>query len=220
MDHFVPENVYQEVKATYLKQVEIPDTKLSPQFVLCPIGLIGSGKTTVLMTLTARMSLVRVSGDELRKLFKNRGHGYSRVRELGFEIVRGLLQRGYRVAIDSDCSSAESQEQVKLIWSELKVRVVWIHVNPPESFIITKLSNLIPNWLGTAQEMINSYCICKSLHRHLHFDFTYVFDTSKPNLSQQIEEAELAINQAIKHPPKDTWVDQVRPRHPEANPDI
>ena len=72
---------------------------------------------------------------------------------------------------------------------EYGLKLVWIHINPPEKFIVEKLSNLKPNWLGTAEEMLQNYYQRKPLHEHLDLPFVYTFDTSRADLPQQLDEA-------------------------------
>src|SRR5262245_50203908 len=54
----------EEVKDSLVLPKESPIN----QFFLCPIGLVGAGKTTVLTPLAKELSLVSISGDEIRKL--------------------------------------------------------------------------------------------------------------------------------------------------------
>ena len=192
----ISDEVYDAVKRAYLSEVEIPQQTLKRQYVLCPIGLVGAGKTTVLKPLARRLSLVRLSGDELRKHFKERGHSYARVTELMFELADHFLDQGYSLAIDSDCIAKikEIRQRVK----EHDAALIWIHINPPEEFIINKLSNLTPNWLGTAEEMVANYYERKPLHAHIDLPFTYVFDTSRPDLEEQLEAAARAIQTATQ----------------------
>ena len=71
-------------------------------------------------------------------------------------------------------------------------------INPPEEFILNKLRNHKPTWLfKNADEAIKNYEARKPLHQNLDFDFAYTFDTSKPDLDEQIEEATKIINSRI-----------------------
>jgi len=47
----------QRIKKEYEDTLVFPVIKPDPQFVLCPIGLVGAGKTTVMMPLAERLSL-------------------------------------------------------------------------------------------------------------------------------------------------------------------
>lgn len=178
----ISQTTYEAVKDEYLTQIKLPKTKPATQYILCPIGLVGAGKTTVVKPLAEKLNLVRISGDEIRKLLKEKGYGYEKVYDIAFELIQKFLQEGWGVAIDSDCAS-----KIKLIKEKTKgIKLIWIHINPPESFILNKLSNLKPNWLGTAEEMVANYYDRKSVHENIQLDYTYIFDTSLPDISEQI----------------------------------
>lgn len=191
----ITEAVYQTVKDAYLRQIVVPKHKPTKQYLLCPIGLVGAGKTTVVKPLSEKLSLVRISGDEIRKLFKESGYGYEKVEQLAFELIQRFLHAGYSVCIDSDC--AAKIDQIKQVAAAKNLTLIWIHINPPESFIINKLSNLTPNWLGTAEEMVANYYERKPLHKDIDLDFTFVFDTSRSDIADQIESSLSVIEQKV-----------------------
>lgn len=191
----IPDKVFDEVKETYLKQIDIPKIKPEIQYILCPIGLVGAGKTTVLKPLSKKLNLVYVSADDIRKLFKERGFGYDRAKELALKVAEKFIIEGFSVATDSDLISKESQKKVEEIIRKFNLRKIWIHVNPLEEFIINKLKNFKHTWLfKDANRAIENYKARKPLHENLNFDFSYIFDTSKNNLSEQIDEAIDIIN--------------------------
>lgn len=192
-----PDKVYEEVKQAYLAEVEMPARKPSNQYILCPIGLVGAGKTTVMKPLAKRLNLVRLSGDEIRKHFKERGYGYDRFKELTYDITAEFLARGHSIGIDSDCIGEDTKQKLAEAQAKFDLKLVWIHINPPEEFIINKLSQLTPNWLGTAEQMVANYHLRKPLHEKLDFDFTFTFDTSRPDLPQQLVAGERAIREAV-----------------------
>ncbi len=191
----ITEAVYQTVKDGYLKQITVPTHKPTKQYLLCPIGLVGAGKTTVVKPLSEKLSLVRISGDEIRKLFKESGYGYEKIEQLALELIQHFIHAGYSVCIDSDCAS--KIDQIKQVATAKNLTLIWIHINPPESFIINKLSNLKPNWLGTAEEMITNYHERKPVHKDITLDFTYVFDTSRLDIQEQIESSVSIIKQRV-----------------------
>ena len=51
------------------KNIVIPEPK-GEKFLLCPVGIIGAGKTTVVKPLAEKLGLVRISNDEIRKTLK------------------------------------------------------------------------------------------------------------------------------------------------------
>lgn len=172
----------------------IPDSKPKHQILLCPVGLVGAGKTTVVEPLSQRLNLVRISTDEVRKRLKEKGYNLVRTIEIGKKLIERYLQKGYNVAIDADCSG--QYELVSALTTNTPITPVWIHINPPESFILNKLKTFKHSWLfKDAGEAIANYHRRKPLHENLDMPFVYTFDTSREDLSQQIEEAVEQIRQ-------------------------
>ncbi|HEY4520375.1 MAG TPA: AAA family ATPase [Candidatus Paceibacterota bacterium] len=171
----------------YRQTVAVPYPK-GRQILLCPIGLVGAGKTTVMKPLAERLGLVRISGDEIRKMLKENGFINNRVDEIAFPVIESFLKEGYGVAVDSDCIA--KREKIEKKASELNIPIVWIHIAPPEEFIINKLKNYPHSWLfKNADEAIKNYESRKPLHTKLDFNFVYTFDPSRPDINDQIDKA-------------------------------
>ena len=94
----------------YDKSLIIPSVKSEYKFILCPVGLVGSGKTTVLKPLSEILDLIMVSSDEIRKILKEEYPFYTQEDVFNIEntLIKKYLQIGYSVAIDSDCISLKS----------------------------------------------------------------------------------------------------------------
>ena len=189
----------QEFTDKYENQIVAPNKKPRNQFILCPIGLVGAGKTTVVKPLSDKLGLVRISGDEIRELLKEKGHRYDKVQDIATIVAEKYLDEGYSVCSDNDCVTEKTQTILNSLKEKYDLKLVWIHINPPEEFIINKLSNLKPDWLGTAEQMIENYYQRKPLHEHLNFPFVYTFDTSRDNLSNQIEEAAEIVKEVTRN---------------------
>lgn len=189
------DSVIRDIASQYEKYLTIPDYKPRNQFILCPVGLVGAGKTTVVKPLSEKLSLIRISGDEIRKLLKERGYGYERVQDISTIVMKKYLERGHSTCNDNDCVTQKTQDILNAHKKNYGLRLVWIHINPPEKFILDKLRNLKPNWLGSAERMVENYYQRKSLHENLNFPFIYTFDTSRENLAQQIDETVVIIRQ-------------------------
>lgn len=70
------------------------------------------------------------------------------------------------------------------------IRVFWLHVNPPEEFILSKLRAYKHTWLfKDSDEAVKKYYSRKPLHENLTLDFTYTFDTSRSDLTEQLDDA-------------------------------
>lgn len=179
----------------YEKTLEIPNNKFEKQIMICPVGTVGSGKTTVIKPLSKKLSLLRISTDEIRKLLKENDYGYDSVKDLAYYLVDKYIKRGFSVAVDGNCSSKEAQDKIKELKEKYKIKVFWIHINPPEEFIINKLKNYKHTWLfKDFEQAIANYKSSKVKYKNINFNFIYTFDTSQNNLEEQIREAVFVIN--------------------------
>lgn len=168
----------------------LPTIKRSPQLLLCPVGLVGSGKTTAMKLLSPRLNLVRISSDEIRMRFRDKGRNNVRLLETAEVLIKKYLGEGYSVAIDADCAGT-ARELIETISRNSDVIPVWIHINPPESYILQKIETYLYTSTGLfkdAEIKRENYFRRKPLHEHLDLPFLSTLDPSKENYAQQIEE--------------------------------
>src|SRR3989344_5277357 len=137
----LPDDIYQEIRRFYKSKIKLPAEKPDRQFMLCPVGTVGAGKTTVVKPLSEKLNLVRISTDELREIMKNRGFNYERVRDISFEILKEFIEGGYSVVLDGNCGTPGGINKIKWLEENYQIKSVWILINPPEEFIINKLKN-------------------------------------------------------------------------------
>ena len=189
----LPEELFGEIRALYKKDVKLSIKKAGRQFLLCPVGTVGAGKTTVVKPLSGKLGLIRVSTDGIRKILKERGFNYNRARDIAFSIIKELIEGGYSVTIDCNCGSGNSVEKIRELQNEYKIKLVWIFINPPEDFIINKLRHYNHNWLfKDSDEAVSAYFKYKEKYgdfKNLSLPYVYTFDTSRNDLDKQIEEA-------------------------------
>ncbi len=186
-----PSQVEQDqIRNEYQATLAIPSVKRRPQIFLCPVGLIGAGKTTVMKPLSECLGAVRISTDEIRKRLKERGFNYVATRDIAVAAVMKYLEAGYSVTFDADCAGEAAGRTVKEAEKRFGVKTVWLHINPPEKFILNKLMSFKHTWLfRDGAHAVENYMQRKPLHEKLNMPFFYTFDTSKENLPQQIDEA-------------------------------
>ncbi|MBI2058005.1 MAG: hypothetical protein HYT63_03445, partial [Candidatus Yanofskybacteria bacterium] len=189
-----PEPIFKEISGLYKNNIKFPNPKPAKIFLLCPVGTVGAGKTTVIKPLSEKLNLARVSTDEIRKILKERGFNYNRARELVFGVTKELVEEGYGVAIDANCGGDKtSEEKIRELQNKYGIDVVWVHVNPPESFIVNKLKHYKHDWLfKNGDEAVSAYFKYKEKYgnfENLNLPYVYTFDTSKPNIKEQVEEA-------------------------------
>ncbi len=93
----------------YRTSLQVGPVQTGRQFFLCPVGLVGAGKTTVIKPLSERLSLVRISHDEVRQMLKARGLGYQFLMDIVQPLARELAGEGYRIAFDADCGNPQTK---------------------------------------------------------------------------------------------------------------
>ncbi len=189
---------FNELKKVYKMGLDFPSAKPKKQYLLCPIGLVGSGKSTVVKPLSKKLQLPRISSDEVRELLYQRDFNMKRLAELTTAVIDDCLSLGYSVVIDSDNVNAVNICEAHK--HKYGLDIFWIHVNPPEKYILDKLKNYKHTWLFKNPEAaIESYYSRKELHKDLSgFDFIYTFDPSLENLQTQLDEAAEIIQRAAE----------------------
>jgi shikimate kinase len=191
-----------EVMKDYEQSLIFPPQPPRKQFVLCPVGLIGAGKTTVTQPLADRLSLLYLSGDEIRKRLKERGMSYEALSRIRPALIRNYLNKGFSLAVDSDCAGMSGKE-IRAAIEKSKVIPIYIHINPPEPVILGRLRERHQQpdlaWLfKDANEAVANYMRRKPLHEHLDLPFVFTFDDSKEGLASQLDECESCIRKIVE----------------------
>lgn len=189
-----------KIIAEYEKTLYIPDNKPFRQYILCPVGLPGSGKTTVINALCRELFLVRISSDDIGDISHNLELPIDLevLAKIVETLFRKYLDLGHSIVLDTDCATPSNQELLRNKKDAYNLQLIWIHINPPEKFIMDVGLRNKPRWLfKDINEAIEIYQRRKKLHENLSMPFVYVFDTSLPNLNQQISEASKLINKLI-----------------------
>ena len=73
---------------------------------------------------------------------------------------------------------------------KVKAKVFWLHINPPEDFILNKLRTYNHTWLfKNEKEAVENYYRQKQkrMEEKTHFDFLTSIDTSRSDLADQIK---------------------------------
>lgn len=185
------EEQIKEMSELYKQQIEVPSKELIPskQFILCPVGLVGSGKTTIVKPLSEKLHMVRISTDEMRKLLKQRLFSYDQLKAMLEPILLEFAQQGHSITIDADCGSPKTKELVEKAAEAFDARVFWIHINPPEEFILNKLRTYKHTWLfDDCEHAVRNYFQQKEKRQQeaTHFDYFAEIDTSQENIKEQI----------------------------------
>ncbi|MCE9643968.1 ATP-binding protein [Candidatus Parcubacteria bacterium] len=196
-----PQEILEEVEREYEETLVIPAAKPSPQWMLMPVGVIGVGKTTVVKPIAERMGLVRVSTDDIRERLKAHGYSYEGARDIAHRITKKYLSLGYSVAIDGNTGSTNGLEyNKKTLEAFPQVRQLFIHINPPDEFVVKKLKNYNHTWLfRDGDHAVEAFLTNKKNFVLPDLPFVYTFDTSK-DLSGQLDAGIEVINTALKSP--------------------
>lgn len=185
----LPDNEMERIMAEYELKLEIPKEKLERQIMICPVGIIGAGKTTVIKPLSKKLNLLCISIDGIRELLKENNYDYERAKEIVVRLAEKYIKKNFSIGLNTDCVSEESQRYIRQFKDKYNVKVFWIHINPPEEFIINKLRNYKHTWLfKNAEHAVGAYKRRKAAHKNLNFPFIYTFDPSRDDLENQIDE--------------------------------
>jgi predicted kinase len=183
----------QGMTARYLASVERLPLNASRPFCLCPVGNIGSGKSTVTRKIAVHFGLARVSGDEIRNLLRNEGYSLERMLDIAYETIRALFGEGRGVAIDSDCASLKVREVLTGLGEEFGYPLVFVHVTAPEDVLLERNQLRDIERRDTRGEgWVSGFNRRKPLHEPQYIagiGFVYRFDTSRTDISNQITEA-------------------------------
>lgn len=191
-----------DIELEFKNSLKIPIIKPTKQFFFCPVGLIGSGKSTIAKIISERLNLLRLSTDELRRILKENEYDFELVGETGLRIANEFARLGFSIALDLDCGNPQVKEFVEKIARDLNAKVVWVHINTPEEFIIKGLrkDHHFRAWLAdTSEKMIDNYYVQKEkrIRENTSFDFLCTLDNSRSDIDMQIDECEQKINHYI-----------------------
>jgi predicted kinase len=193
-----------DIEKEFRNTLVIPDRKTHPQFFFCPVGLVGTGKTTVTKPISEKFDLIRLSTDELRKLLKENGYDYSSVKTIGLKILQEYIDAGYSISFDMDCGNPQTKSFIESSAEKSGARVFWVYINTPQEFIFEKFRKHPPSWLAdNPQTMIDNYLAQKEIREkeNTQFIFFYEFDTSRADIGNQIEGCSNKIEVALMNPP-------------------
>ena len=124
----------------------------------------------------------------------DRGLGFDQVWEVGSLVVKKFAHQGYSIANDTDGATPRTREALEKLSAELGVKLLYIHINPPEEFILSKLKNFKHTWLyRDSDQAIKNYYERKPLHQNLQLPYLFTFDPSANNLEEQLAKAEELI---------------------------
>lgn len=170
--------------------------KTQMPFVLAPVGMIASGKTTTIRALAEYFSLVIVRTDDIRDFLKDRGFNFRRTVEIAMSLAVKYVKLGYGVALDADIVSPYHRSALGDLCDRFEIPVISIHVKTPEEVILKRLHAGNPDRDYKGQEAIERYFERKPLHRDIDIDFDYEF-AGDGDLDSQVHESIGAIEKKL-----------------------
>lgn len=177
-----------EIQDQYRKSLSIPSVKPPVQCLVCPVGLIGSGKTTVITPIAKQLNLVRVSNDEYRVLLKQNGHGYETIKSFMNTVRIDLIKEGYSLAIDANAGGQTSFNFITKTEKDFGAKVFWLRINTPDAYAEAGLRKRSSPLVADNEDWIKNRENQKQRMQTLkhEFDFFCEFDISRDNLKEQI----------------------------------
>lgn len=178
----------EQLEALYEKSLVLPQEKREHKILLCPVGHVASGKTTVIKPLSEMLHLVRISTDELRVLARDNDipcHEHV----VAFNLVRKYLAEGYSIACDFDCSSLEAREFLEAESLLHHAKVLFLKVNPPQAWIMNKIQKMNYSEDGLFKDISVGLAEIERSFTTMTFpDIEYAceFDTSSPSLPASV----------------------------------
>lgn len=185
----------------YYSQLDLrPEQRSKPQFAICLIGLIGSGKSTFLDVLCKEVPLVRHSGDKVRTLLHQHGMPIDEnALPIAREASMWLRRDGYNIAYDNDFGNPVVRQDLQTVDSAAGIAEIWVRLNPPYEAIVRNLRDDKHAYEFSALQRLTAQ---KAIH-DANIDaigalpFVYTLDYSRPDSSQQTREAIRCVKQAI-----------------------
>lgn len=114
-----------------------------------------------------------------------------------FALLFKYLSLGHGVAYDTNCST--KRHIIDKLVEKFNVPTIWVHVDPPEEFIVKKLKNFKHTFLfKDGEQAVYTYFKDKISLENFDRPFLYIFDTSKDTLISQISEASNLILKYLK----------------------
>lgn len=138
----LPNSRVEEFINEYFSRIHIPINKDCKPFIICPVGRIKAGKTTLTTGLEDQLDISRISPDDVRILLRiENSFKSSEYRKIICPIMERIAGTGMPFIMDSNCASLWTRELLEKISEQYNIPLVWVHINPADEWIIEKLKH-------------------------------------------------------------------------------
>lgn len=145
-----PSHVVDEVVREMSKNLKSIDATSNP-IVFCPVGLVGSGKTSTLSAVLkmSKTPYYQISSDRIRTAFYDRGYNFQLIISTAVErLVDLAIEKQVNILIDSNVGSKiDLARRIE----RAGYRVMVFHIDPSENYIIRKLEK--KSWDSVPEEL-------------------------------------------------------------------
>jgi len=148
-------------------------------FLLCTVGLVGSGKTTIMSALKEHLPGVYLRTDDMRRFLADQGYQTARTSEIAEVIIERLVKKGHSVLVDADCAADYWREPAEAL-AQYGVGIFWVHVVTSEAVILDRLRDDNPDREYKGEAARENYENRKVLHEHLSHPFYFTFHGDEP----------------------------------------
>ncbi len=188
---------FEQVAKSFI-QLKKLDRPTKNYCLICPIGLIGSGKTTIVKKLARHFGLVRGSADEMRAYLNKLGYNTELAAEVMETVISRLIKQKIGVAIDADCARPEIIKGLLAKSKKYRIPLVWIKIEVSEKIILARLAVDNKKRKYRGPEAIENYFKRKPLHKNINLPFVYTFYNETPEkLKKQMVESKQKIKEFL-----------------------
>ncbi len=180
--------------------IKFPDKKLAKQIIIAPVGLVASGKSTVIKELQKDFPLASVSTDKIREVLKNKGFNNIRTQEIAYHLSAKLVAKGYSLVVDADCAPPYVQALLKEMRRKYDISVLYIHIIASEAEILKRLdaNNQQRDYKG--EKAIEVYNRRKQeFHSNLSINFFAEIETDSSDSHPQLSELKTKLKDFINN---------------------
>lgn len=112
-----------------LEILEIVPRRTKKPIIVGTVGLIGSGKTTIMKEMAPLIGAVMVSGDCIRILLRKEKEKYDNTRLIAENIAMEVINKGGNVIIDSDFIDQKKRVSLKEKAKKVGAKVIFVRTH-------------------------------------------------------------------------------------------